>query len=647
MSAPALLVGAALLFWGWQTGFWLAAVPLALLLESPRLVRRRWDISREGFDRVVDLCGWGFVALAVFLYFTRERTAASMLAVAWLPLCYGPLLAAQLYSAQGKVEYGSLFLFFRKKPWGSSPGHSIDLSYPYLAMCLFCAAAANTRTPGFYIGMGALGAWALWPVRARGSRPAAWLGLMLAAGLLGWAGQAGLSGLQNALEQKAQDWAFGRFSAGADPWSSRTAIGRMGELKRSGEIMLRVRPAGRRPPALLRRAAYDFYFDGQWSARGRDARPVPSSEAGTWTLGPAPGPGESVAVSMSLPGGQGLLALPRGAFRIEGLLAGALSRGGLGAVLVEEGPGLAQYRADFISEADFSLPPGPEDLALPRAEKELFLSLAKELGLARHAPAARAERVKGFFAEGFRYSLYQKSGGSRPLEDFLLRGRAGHCEHYATATVLLLRAAGVPARYAAGYAVSEYSRWEKAFVARGRDAHAWTEVYLGGRWQDLDTTPAVWLELERRRSSAWEGLSDSLSWASHRFARWRWSKSRGPAGWLAWLLAPLLAFLAWRLRGLAGAARSSGAAKDSTGLPGRDSELYAVERRLAEKGLGRRPWETWSAWAVRVTPQLGAGRPSRLSAAAALHSRYRFDPAGLDAAGREALRREAAAAESG
>ena len=645
MSVPALLIGAALLFWGWQTGFWAAAVPLALLLESPRLVSRRWEVSREGFDRVVDLCGWGFVALAVFLYFTRERTAASMLAVAWIPLCYGPLLAVQLYSSRGRVEYGSLFLFFRDKPWGSGPGHSIDLSFPYLAMCLFCAAAANTRTLGFYIGMTSLAAWALWPARGKASSAAAWAGLLAAAGLLGWAGQAGLAGLQGAIEQGVQDWAFGRFSAGTDPWSSRTAIGRIGELKRSGEIRLRVRPApGQRPPALLRQAAYDLYFDRQWSARGRDSQPVPSAEEGVWRLGSGPEPGASAVISASLPGGQGLLALPRGAFRVEGLRAGSLSRSGLGAVMVADGPGLAEYRVAFGPEAGPGLPPGPEDLALPRAEGELFRRLAREQGLARLPPAAAVERVKGFFAEGFRYSLYQKSGGARPLEDFLLRGRAGHCEHYAAATVLLLRAAGVPARYATGWSVSEYSRWENAFVARARDAHAWAEVYLAGRWQDLDTTPSTWMELERERSSRWDALRDAWSWCAFRFSRWRWSPQRTPAGrWLAWLLAPLLLVLAWRLRGIAGAARVPGAPDVRAGLPGRDSELYAVERRLAEGGLGRRPYETWPAWAGRIAPQLGDERARRLAAAADLHSRYRFDPAGLDAAGRDALRREAAA----
>ena len=41
------------------------------------------------------------------------------------------------------------------------------------------------------------------------------------------------------------------------------------------------------------------------------------------------------------------------------------------------------------------------------------------------------------------------------VAEFLLKTRAGHCEHFATATTMLLRAAGVPTRYAVGYSVQE------------------------------------------------------------------------------------------------------------------------------------------------------------------------------------------------
>lgn len=63
-----------------------------------------------------------------------------------------------------------------------------------------------------------------------------------------------------------------------------------------------------------------------------------------------------------------------------------------------------------------------------------------------------------------------------PLSTFLLKNRSGHCEYFATATTLLLREVGIPARYAIGFSVSEFSPLENQFIVRGRDSHAWTLV---------------------------------------------------------------------------------------------------------------------------------------------------------------------------
>jgi len=52
---PPGLLGAALLFWGWQTGFLAVGVVMAVLVEARRLVRSRWDLSRADFNRVSDL----------------------------------------------------------------------------------------------------------------------------------------------------------------------------------------------------------------------------------------------------------------------------------------------------------------------------------------------------------------------------------------------------------------------------------------------------------------------------------------------------------------------------------------------------------------------------------------------------------------
>ncbi|MEM9137769.1 MAG: transglutaminase domain-containing protein, partial [Cyanobacteria bacterium P01_F01_bin.42] len=84
-----------------------------------------------------------------------------------------------------------------------------------------------------------------------------------------------------------------------------------------------------------------------------------------------------------------------------------------------------------------------------------------------------------------------------PLEAFLLDHRSGHCEYFASATALLLRSTGIPARYVAGYSVSEFSPAEQQYIGRVRDAHAWVMAYVDGAWRTIDTTPSGGASRER------------------------------------------------------------------------------------------------------------------------------------------------------
>ena len=49
------MMGAALLFWGWQTGFLVAAVAMAAVIEARSLTDVRWDLSRTDFNRISDV----------------------------------------------------------------------------------------------------------------------------------------------------------------------------------------------------------------------------------------------------------------------------------------------------------------------------------------------------------------------------------------------------------------------------------------------------------------------------------------------------------------------------------------------------------------------------------------------------------------
>ncbi len=73
---------------------------------------------------------------------------------------------------------------------------------------------------------------------------------------------------------------------------------------------------------------------------------------------------------------------------------------------------------------------------------------------------------------------------------FLTESDTGYCIHYATAATVLLRAAGIPARYVTGFAVESFAG-ENVTVYQ-KNAHAWVEYWTKtSGWQILDPTPAA------------------------------------------------------------------------------------------------------------------------------------------------------------
>ena len=79
------------------------------------------------------------------------------------------------------------------------------------------------------------------------------------------------------------------------------------------------------------------------------------------------------------------------------------------------------------------------------------------------------------------------------MDEFLFDTRRGFCEHYASAFVVLMRAAGIPARVVTGYQGGTINPVGDYLIIRQRDAHAWTEVWLGNNagWVRIDPTSAV------------------------------------------------------------------------------------------------------------------------------------------------------------
>ncbi|MGH8704393.1 MAG: transglutaminase-like domain-containing protein [Burkholderiales bacterium] len=638
---PPLLLGAALAFWGWQTGNLLVGAALALALEGARRVTLRFDLGATEHSRIADLCTVVFVGVAAILAANRGIARGILEAFIWLPAALAPILLAQMLSESGRIPLSALFRYLRKmkreNPAMKDP--PVEVSAVFLAVALVAAGVANDRGPGYYAGVVIAVAWALYPARPRHARLAAWA-LMLAAGVgLGHAGHLGLAQLQLLVGNWITDWHMRGMDA--DPYRTSTDIGTLGRLKQYDTIALRVyvpqKDAQR--VRLLHRASYNSYVGTSWQARSAPMETMqPEADGATWLLAPA-GQEWSARIATRLERGKTLLALPSGATRITGLPASAIRRNALGAVHADVGGDWIHYEAGGAAAIESYAPPSALDEQLPPAERATLERVAAQLGL-RDATGEEALRRVQRYLGGFAYSTFRERAvprGETALGDFLTRTRAGHCEYFAAAATLLLRAGGVPARYATGFAVMEYSALEAAFVVRARHAHSWTRAWVGGRWIELDTTPPSWFEEEERLAPFWQGLADLVRWAG-----FRWSQRGEFKAGDAWygVLALLAAILAWRLLRGRRVVRPGqiGAAQIVQSRQGADSEFYAVEQALARRSGARPAGEALGVWVARAAAGLDAARRVSLAEALGLHNRYRFDPQGLGDDERRRLR---------
>lgn len=643
-----MLLGGGLLFWGWQTGQWIPAAVLAVPLEAARWVRFRWDFSARELNRVADLCALIFVGMAVYLFFAGRTVFVVFHLLKWLPANLFPLVFCQIYGGRDAVDLQAVSIFARSRSRRLERRPiRVDLTYPYFGLCLVAAGFANRRDGFFYPAFLGMAGWALAAVRSRRYSPVTWALFLVTAALLGFGGHQGLHRLQQYLELKGMELFADFRGADADPFRSITAIGDVRDGKLSGRILFRaIALDGTQSPLLLREAAYNRYHSGRWFALNSPFEAVsPDLSGDRWTLGPVPSRSRAVRIFAPLDRRGGMLKLPAGAFRIAELPVEFMERNALGAVRVRNGPGLTGYIVRRGAATPLDEPPRDGDLEIAPEELPAVAARAAALGLPGRPAAEAARRIRRHFFSEFRYELGSRHSRSPThLADFLNRNPAGHCEHFATAATLLLRRAGVPARYAVGYSVHEYSPAEAAMVVRERHAHAWTLFWDGDRWRDLDPTPPDWRPAEDEAASSLEALWDFWDRLRFHFDRWRWRPdSGGSPAWTLWLILPLALFLLRRLarkRRIRRRPETTEAPPPAQEpRPGADSPFYQVVARLADReGFVRPPGEPLGRWLERLADaRPEAPIPPIPAELLHLHYRYRFDPPGLSAGERDRL----------
>jgi transglutaminase-like putative cysteine protease len=643
------VLAAAVILWGLHNGLLLVALPLVVLIELPRWVAWRWQLSDKDFQRLADASTVGLVLLAVYQFDTRGASGIYGILL-WLPVALFPLTVTQLYSTRERIDYTALFWSVRAAAARGKipdPG-GVDIRLSYLVVCVVSASGGGAYPRLLLPSAAALIAWALWSNRPRRYRRVSWIAMTAAGLVMGFLLQAATLQLRRFIEPLAMAYLEDRIAARGDPYRAYTAIGHIGKLKLSDRIVLRVKPGpSGRKPSLLHQATYQTFARNMWVSRPSRFEELRSSAEGSaWHIAEERDPMSSVSIAAYLPYGKGLLAVPAGTRLLDNLPVDGVYRNGLGALKILRGPEVVNFRAHYYPNDFVDAVPEAADLAVPKAQRELFGDLALRLELAASPDRNAVEQVRRFFSRGFTYTLNLKAPltEAAPLADFLLRTRSGHCEYYATATVLLLRAAGIPARYATGYAVQEYSELEDLYLVRRRHAHSWALAWVNGGWRDVDTTPATWAALESADAPWWQPAYDVGSWLAFLFAEWRWEETQDEGkNWMLWLVLPLLVILLWRMarRQRVLRARASGDSASGSALrQGADSEFHAIQRRLIAAGHARPEGESTSAWLRRLA-ETGTlpDTDQLLGEILPLHYRYRFHPRGLA----EDKRRELAA----
>ncbi len=147
-------------------------------------------------------------------------------------------------------------------------------------------------------------------------------------------------------------------------------------------------------------------------------------------------------------------------------------------------------------------------------------NLAAEVTRGASTQLEIARRIEHHLRTTYSYTLnLQRVDYGDPVADFLFNVRAGHCEYFASAMVLMLRSRRVPARLVNGFQMGEYNDAADFYTVRQSDAHSWVEAYFPKYgWVACDPTPPGGLSVYSDGWGAWirhYGEAIEMFWLEH------------------------------------------------------------------------------------------------------------------------------------
>ncbi|HXT74131.1 MAG TPA: DUF3488 and transglutaminase-like domain-containing protein [Candidatus Angelobacter sp.] len=323
-------------------------------------------------------------------------------------------------------------------------------------------------------------------------------------------------------------------------------LGEIGVIKQSSEVVMRIRVQGDdagRAQEIHWRGMILTNFDGKrWFTPATDSVVVTPDGSGAYQLGVSPLPADSyyllrytvlmepVATDAIFVAARpttiwGRFGADAGGERARSYLV--FNRTG---TLLNPFHNVGTMHYDVVSQvpmvppqklraaaADYPADISSTYLQLPRLDPRIR-QLAERITADAPTPYDKASNIALYLRTRLGYTLDLSDMSHRdPLAYFLFVKRAGNCEYFASAMVVMLRTLGIPARYATGFLAGEYNDLAHDYIVRASDAHSWVEAYFPGYgWITFDPTPPG----DEKHNGAFARLGMYWDWFQFSWNEW-------------------------------------------------------------------------------------------------------------------------------
>jgi transglutaminase-like putative cysteine protease len=130
-------------------------------------------------------------------------------------------------------------------------------------------------------------------------------------------------------------------------------------------------------------------------------------------------------------------------------------------------------------------------MSLPASVPQRVGDLAQRITAGATNDYDRVKAIENWLDENYLYSINSPvpPQGRDAVDHFLFDTNVGFCEQFASATAVMLRSLGIPARLVAGYTPGSHNPFTGYYEVHNSDAHTWVEAWFPRYgWYEFDPT---------------------------------------------------------------------------------------------------------------------------------------------------------------